>query len=349
MKRVWKVFPYALAALMLLTRCSNGSANAVGPQEFSGYSGEVVLYCSMQEKQIQKLKAGFEKRYPDITMQYDFASTGKILTKLATEKQTGHVAADLVWVGSSADYIRMKEEGILAPYLSPQAINIHSAFLDEEHFYTGARILSFVIAYNTDLVSESEAPRSWQDLLDPKWKGKIIMTDPGDAGSAKHFVGIMLFNEAYGEEYFTRLRDNGCMLETSTNGTHVQVAQGNYPIGIGLDYVVETMAESGEPIAGIEPEQDSVSLYSPIGMVEGGPNPRNARLLYDYILSEEGQTILESCHLQGIRDNEEREGPDIETILRNNMPVDDWIINEKASEIITAFDQIFFEGRTTPR
>ncbi len=349
MKRVWKVFPYALMALMLLTRCGNGSASTVSLQEFSGYSGEVVLYCSMQEKQIQKLKAGFEKRYPDITMQYYFASTGKILTKLATEKQTGHVAADLVWVGSSADYIRMKEEGTLTPYLSPQAINIHPAFLDEDHFYTGARILSFVIAYNTDLVPESEAPRSWQDLLDPKWKGKIIMTDPGDAGSAKYFAGTMLLGDAYGEEYLTRLRDNECMLETSTSGTHVQVAQGNYPIGIGLDYVVETMAEGGEPIAGIVPEQDGVSLYSPIGMVAGGPNQRNARLLYDYILSEEGQKILEGSHLQGIRDNEEREGADIETILRNNMPVDDWVIDQQSGEWLAAFDRIFFEGRITPR
>ncbi len=349
MKRVWKVFPYALVALMLLTCCRNDPPNTVTSQEFSGYSGEVVLYCSMQEKQIQKLKTGFEKRYPNITMQYKFASTAKILTRLATEKQTGHVAADLVWVGTSADYIRMKEEEILAPYLSPQAINIHSAFMDVHNYYTGARILSFVIAYNTDLVSEAEAPRHWQDLLDPKWKGKMIMTDPADAGSAKQFVGILMLDEAYGEEYFTRLRDNGCMLESSVNETHLQVAQGNYPIGIGLDYVVETMAESGEPIAGIKPEWDSISLFSPIGMVEGGPNPRNARLLYDYILSQEGQKILESCHLRGIRDGEGQEGTDFETILQNNMWVDDWMINEKENEFLTAFDRIFFEGRTTPR
>ncbi|HHY53235.1 MAG TPA: extracellular solute-binding protein [Clostridiales bacterium] len=349
MKREYKVFTCALAALILFTCCSNGPTIAESSQEeFSGYSGEVVFYCSLPEKLMQKLKSGFEKRYSLIDVQYEFASTGKILTRLATEKQTRKVTADLVWVDTFADTIRMKEEGILTPYLSPQAIHFHSDYLDNDYFYAGARMYSFVIAYNTDLVPESEVPRSWQDLLDPKWKGKIVLTDPGDAGSAQHFMALMLLNESYGEEFFTQLRDNGCMLETSMNGTHLQVVQGNYPIGIGLDYMVESMAASGEPIAAIRPEKDGVTLFSPIGLVEGGPNLRNARLLYDYILSEEGQNILKSSHLRGIRDDGQ-EGSNRKTVLKNDMWVDDWLMYDKAAEMLATFDRIFFEGRTTPR
>ena len=67
-------------------------------------------------------------------------------------------------------------------------------------------------AYNTDLVSEEDAPRTWDDLLDPRWNGQIVMTDPGSSGSIKYFVGALMNSPAYGTAYFERLRENGCML-----------------------------------------------------------------------------------------------------------------------------------------
>ena len=163
----------------------------------------------MQEEEIQAIKEGFEAKYPQITMNYFFAGTNKVLTKLATEMQSGEISADLVWTGAPSDYRKLKENRYLSPYISPQAININEAFMDEHHYYIGGRLMSAVIAYNTDLVSEEDAPRTWDDLLDPRWNGQIVMTDPGSSGSIKYFVGALMNSPAYGTAYFERLRENG--------------------------------------------------------------------------------------------------------------------------------------------
>ena len=80
-------------------------------QAASEASGNVMLYSSMQEDQLMAIKEGFEKKYPNIKMDYYFAGTGKVITKIATEHQSGQVAADVIWVGDPSDYIglRMKE------------------------------------------------------------------------------------------------------------------------------------------------------------------------------------------------------------------------------------------------
>lgn len=203
----------------------------------------------MQEEEIQAIKEGFEAKYPQITMNYFFAGTNKVLTKLATEMQSGEIAADLVWTGAPSDYRKLKENRYLSPYISPQAININEAFMDEHHYYIGGRLMSAVIAYNTDLVSEEDAPRTWDDLLDPRWNGQIVMTDPGSSGSIKYFVGALMNSPAYGTAYFERLRENGCMLESNSTATHLQVAHGTYAVGICMDYIVSNMEEAGEPIS----------------------------------------------------------------------------------------------------
>ena len=117
-----------------------------------------MLYSSMQEDQLVAIKEGFEKKYPNIKMDYYFAGTGKVITKIATEHQSGQVAADVIWVGDPADYISFKKMGILAKYSSPEAKNIDKVFVDAEGFYTGARMMNMCIGYCTTKVKPEEAP-----------------------------------------------------------------------------------------------------------------------------------------------------------------------------------------------
>lgn len=336
-----------IAACLILVCCTAGCAGSPRPAEappsMAGYSGTVTLYCSMQEEEIQAIKEGFEEKYPDITMNYFFAGTNKVLTKLATEMQSGEIAADLVWTGAPSDYRKLKENRYLSPYISPQAININEAFMDEHHYYIGGRLMSAVIAYNTDLVSKEDAPRTWDDLLDPRWNGQIVMTDPGSSGSIKYFVGALMNSPAYGTAYFERLRENGCMLESNSTATHLQVARGTYAVGICMDYIVSNMEEAGEPISFRLPERDTVPIYSPMGLVAGCPNERNGRLLYDYILSKEGQTILTEHHLHSIRDDLGNTPDSIQTVLDSRLPVNEQEISDTMEDVMDRFDRIFFQ------
>ncbi|MEG1632871.1 MAG: ABC transporter substrate-binding protein [Oscillospiraceae bacterium] len=337
-----RVFAVLLLAAMLCTGCGSAPAAEPSPTKAGGYSGKVMLYCSMQEKQIQAIKKGFEAEYPDIEMNYYFAGSGKILTKLAAEVQSGDIAADVIWMGTPISYIPLKKDRVLSPYISPQAINIDESFIDEQYYYTGARLISVVIGYNSDLISAEEAPKTWQELLDPKWKGKIVMTDPGSAGSTKYFVGALMADGRYGAEFFEKLYANGCALESGTTATHMRVASGDYPIGICLDYISDNMADAGEAIAYRIPEEDIISVCCPLGLAAGCPDERNGRLLYDYILSKEGQQILVENHLHSIREDVEQPGVSVQTILETRMQVDDKLLSELEGEAMRRFDHIFF-------
>ncbi len=304
-------------------------------------AGKVMMYSSMQEDQLVAIKRGFEAKYPDITMDYYFAGTGRVITKIATEHQAGQVAADVIWVGDPADYISFKKEGILAKYSSPEAKNIDAKFIDPDGYYTGARMMNMGIGYNSALVEPENAPQSWNDLLDPKWEGQIVMTDPSSAGTTKYFVAALLANPEYGEEYFKKLRANGCELESGTTATHNQVAASAYHVGIMLDYVSHNLMAQGSPIGFTYLKKDLISIFSPIGLVKGSPNNENGKLLYDFILSKEGQEILIANNLLSVRNDIKQEGVDVEGIAKSAMDVDLQSLANNSDKILNTFDNIF--------
>ena len=304
-------------------------------------SGTVMLYSSMQEDQLVAVKKGFEAKYPGITMDYYFAGTGRVITKIATEHQAGQVAADVIWVGDPSDYLSFKKEGILAQYSSPEAAAIDAKFIDPDGCYTGARMMNMGIGYNSALVTPEDAPKSWDDLLSEKWRGQVVMTDPSSAGTTKYFVAALLANPAYGEEYFKKLKANGCELESGTTATHNQVAASAYQVGVMLDYVSHNLMAQGSPIGFIYPPKDLISIFSPIGLVKGSANNENGKLLYDFILSKEGQEILVENNLLSVRNDVDQKGVDVGGIAKSAMPVDLEAVAANADTILTIFDNIF--------
>ncbi|MCI8651038.1 MAG: ABC transporter substrate-binding protein [Oscillospiraceae bacterium] len=303
--------------LGLLSACGGGAettptpapAESTAPVESSApektYSGKVMMYSSMQEDQLMAIKEGFEKKYPGITMEYYFAGTSKVVTKISTEAQAGHVDADVIWVGDAATYVSFKESDILQKYSSPEAANLDPAYVDADGYYTAARLVGVGIAYNTVNVTPEEAPKTWDDLLDPKWNDQIVMSDPGTAGTTKYWMNAIMCSDKYGVDYMQKLHDNGCYLESGTTATHNQLAASAYKVGVCLDYVTANLVAEGSPIAFLYPE-DTVSIASPIGLVKDCNNEENGKLLYDYILSKEGQEILVANNLVSVREDVEQ-------------------------------------------
>lgn len=303
-------------------------------------TGTVMLYSSMQEDQLIAIKQAFEKKYPDIRMEYYYAGTGKVITKIATEAQAGRVGADIIWVGDPADYVSFKELGILAQYSSPEAEAIDDAYKDPEGYYTGARMMNMGISYNTVFVTEEEAPKSWNDLLDEKWYDQIVLTDPGTSGTSKFWLNALVASEKYGLDYMQKLKDNGTYVESGTTATHNQLAAGAYLVGVCLDYVTANLVNEGSPIAFIVPE-DIVSIFSPIGLVKDSTNNENGKLLYDFILSKEGQEILVENNLISVRGDVDQGDVDVEGIAEKALSLDLEIMSEQTEENLAAFDKIF--------
>ncbi len=319
-------------------------AEAAGTEAAGGsdtsYSGTVMMYSSMQEDQLIAIKEAFEAKYPNVKMEYYFAGTSKVITKIATEQQAGQVDADVIWVGDPADYVSFKEQNILQQYTSPEAEAIDAAYIDKDGYYTGARLMNMGIAYNTALVTPEEAPQSWNDLLDEKWNDQIVMTDPGSSGTSKYWRNAIMCNDKYGVDYMQKLKDNGCYLESGTTATHNQLAASAYKVGVCLDYVTANLANEGSPIAFVFPE-DTVSIFSPIGLVANCANEENGKLLYDFILSKEGQQVLIENNLISVRNDIEQKDVDVAAIAAKAMDanLDDMVAKEEENS--EAFDQIF--------
>lgn len=327
-----KILAFVLAAIMVLSITSVLAEPA----------GTVMLYSSLKEKQLVAVKEAFEAKYPGITMDYYQAGTGKIKTKIATEQQAGQVAADILWVGDSSDYLTFKDQGILAEYVSPEAGNIAVDYKDPDNLYCGARLVVMGLAYNVANVPEAEIPTKWTDLLNEGFRNQIIMTDPTESGTTAYLVGALVNNEKYGWDFFEKLAAMGTELDSGTSGTHNNVAAGGYKVCIAVDYVTQTLESQGSPIKFVYPAEDTIAISSPIALVKGCANEENGKLLYDFLLSVEGQTVLMNSDCTPIRDDVKQEGAlAASEIAAIALKPDEAKLADEKQDTLDHFDQLF--------
>ena len=327
-----KIVALMLALIMVLSMASVAMAEP---------SGKVMLYSSMQEAQLQAIEQAFEAKYPGVDMEYYYAGGGKLVTKMTTEAQDGgQIASDLVWLGDPSDYEAFKAKGWLQPYVSPETEHIAKEYMDPEGYYTAGRLVTMGIAWNIGLVEEADAPKTWEDLLDPKWQNQIIMTDPAQASTTKYWMAAMMQSEKYGPAFFEKLRANGVELESGTTATHNRVADASYMVGICLDYVSANLIAEGSPMAFHYTTEDVITMTSPVAMIKGCANEENAKLLMDFILSKEGQEVLVANNLVSVRDDVEMQ-VDTSAIAAINMTVDFNDLGENLQNYLESFNKIF--------
>lgn len=350
MKKVLSLVMSMMLVLATLTACGGGAKkaeNAPAAVEAAGgekkASGKVMLYSSMKESQLNAVKKGFEEKYPGITLDVYAAGGGKVITKMATEAKAGQINADIIWLGDPSDYEGFKKEGYLQQYSSPEEKDIAATYIDKDGYYTAARLVTMGIAWCTLPgigITDEEAPKTWDDLLDPKWKDQIVMTDPTQASTTKYWMAAMMQSSKYGKEYFQKLFDNGVKLESSTNATHNKVADGSYKVGICLDYISAGLINQGSPLKFHFTDGDVITMTSPIALVKNNPNGDNGKLLYDYILSKEGQEVLVSVDLVSVRTDVKMD-VDTSKIAAVNMPVDFNDLAENTGNYLNEFNAIW--------
>ncbi len=307
-------------------------------------TGKVMLYSSMQEEQLEALEKAFEAKYPGIDMDHYYNGGGKLVAKMTTEaKDGGQIACDVVWLGDPSDYEDFKARGWLEPYVSPETEHIAKAYMDPEGYYTAGRLVTMGIAWCTldgIGIKEEDAPKTWNDLLNPKWQDQLVMTDPSQASTTKYWMAAMMQSPKYGPEFFKKLRENGIELESGTTATHNVVAAGSYQVGICLDYVSANLIAKGSPLAFHYTNEDVITMTSPIALIKGCANPDNGKLLMDFILSKEGQEVLVANNLVSVRDDVEMK-VDTSAIAAINMAVDYTDLGANLQTYLDNFNTIF--------
>jgi len=251
----------------------------------------ITLYTSVPTAIIEELRQDFEAQNPGMYLQIFRKGTSAVVEKINEEIAVGQVQADVIWVANFAVGEELKEKGVLLPYAPPEATEIPDILKDEDGYYCAGRLLIMVVAYNTDTVTA--IPTGYKSLLDKKYHGRIGHDTPETSGSLQYFVGTLLQDADFGEEFFIALADNSPQIQTSTKTTR-RIADGELDMGITIDNTVRTLLKENPsaPIDYIYPEAGVVMVPSPIAIFKDSQNIEVAKVFVQYILSKSGQTLL---------------------------------------------------------
>lgn len=259
--------------------------------------GTVVWYGAYTQSDADRVIAAFEEAYPGISVEYLRLASGDLSQRFATEKDSGAPTADVV---SITDPVFVGE-ALANGWFTALADADVPGYPDEypEQFRMddiGSAVTSVtmsIIGYNTDLVSEDEAPTSWDDLLDPRWKGEILIPDPSSTAS---YIGTWTALETVlGDDYLAALaaQDPRFVPGGAVPTTELLVAGEGSIIVPGLGSPINAAAAEGAPVAFVLPEV-TAGPQALLGINSEPAHPNAARLLAAFILSEEGNAVLAS-------------------------------------------------------
>src|SRR5882672_10316388 len=288
-----------LALLLILNgMLASATADAADPAliEAAKKERQVVWYTTLIVNQaIRPLKAAFEKTYPGIELQFVRADESPTAAKLMAEAGAGRVQAD-VFDGIS-NMVPLKRAGVAAAYVPAAAGQYPPDMKDKDGYWHAILLYVFTPGINTTMVAKEQAPKSYGDLLDPKWKGKMAW-NPGSIAGAHGFVGniLMSMGEARGMDYLKSLSRQGIVnIEASSRAILDQVIAGEYPIGLMMfNHHTVISAQKGAPSDWLALEPVPVA-FDAVGLLKDAPHPNAARLLVDFLTSEEGQRVLQKA------------------------------------------------------
>ncbi|MBE6124814.1 MAG: extracellular solute-binding protein [Erysipelotrichaceae bacterium] len=341
-----KFLSILLCVLVVLSVAACGKKDETPSGQGDGnekYSGTVMLYTSAGEDAAQSLKEVFEKKYPNVTLDFYAATSGKCNTKLATEFEAGNVSCDVVWLAEPSGLIDFKNQDRLLQYKSPFADAVAAPFKDPDGYYCGARILIMGLAYSETTCPKDQVPLNFDGLLDPNFTGQIIMADPNASGSSKAFVYGLVHSEKYGWEYFEKLAEQKLEFDTSANAVNQKIAGGEYKIGVSPEHTTLNSISQGSPI-GYQATQDVLAIACPIAIPKGCPNEELAKLLYDFILDPQGgQAALPTFNITPIVDGITLPAgmKSAKEITANALPID-WVdLANTGTEMLEKFNKLF--------
>ena len=264
-------------------------------------SGKLLVYTSVPESFIAKICEEFSKTNKKIKVTYFRSASEAVITKFKAETASGSPSADVLWVADFALGEGLKKAGLLSRYESPEASGILPLLKDPDGYYCAARLLSMVLAYNTD--SLFNPPHSYDDLLRPDYRGKIGIADPGQSGASLYAITALVKSPNFGLGFLKALCENGLVVVKDNESLMNSLLDGSLRLGLGLDYLVrsENLAKSGAVLEYAIPEEGAILIPSPIALTANADNSGAAKAFIDYILSRNGQRLISSQGVAPIR------------------------------------------------
>jgi len=287
-----RLFPILVALLALFAPFAPlAAAQDAARVEAAKKEGKVVWYTSLALPSAEKVAKLFEAAYPAIKVEVHRTGSQRILQRVMQELQANIKNVDVVHTSDAGHYVLLKEKKLLARHTPAGVERFPAGFKDRDGYYYGLRATVNVIAYNTQKVAAAEAPKTWKDLLDPKWKGRMVTAHPGYSGViATHVLALV---HLHGWEYFQALAKNQLMLVQSAVDPSGVVASGERPVAVnGGEYTFYQSKKQGNPVEIVYPKEGVPLVVSPTAITSFAPHPQAARLFTDFSFTREVQQVM---------------------------------------------------------
>ena len=250
---------------------------------------KLVIYTAYEENELKTFWEQFKKDLPDLAAKASYirGSTGPTAARLEAEK--ANPQADVMW-GVFNDYmVSSARKGLLEPYAAKESQAIAARFKAPDNMWQGVTLVTVAFAVNQKKIAELKlpAPKTWADLIDPKFKGHIVMSNPSTSGTAYLLLAshVSRLGEDKAFQYYDALDRNLSQVTKSGGAPGRMAASGETPIGIALAYEVEVARKQGAPIDVIFPSDGVAWTFEANGLVKGAKNPANARRFLDWAVS----------------------------------------------------------------
>ncbi|TAJ92025.1 MAG: putative 2-aminoethylphosphonate ABC transporter substrate-binding protein [Reyranella sp.] len=256
------------------------------------------VYSTLEIENLNDFKRTFEAENPDIEIQWNRDSTGVVTAKILAEQ--GQRRADAIWGLAVTSMLLLDRRGLLEPYAPSNLAAIKPAFRDPANppAWVGMEAWVAAVCFNTIEAQKLSLPkpRSWFDLLDPRFKGKLTMPHPASSGTGYFHVSawIQMFGEAKAWEFMDRLHENIAVYEHSGTRPCRQAASGEFPVGISYELAAASARQKGAPIEGLMMMEGGGWDMDAAAILRGTKKPEAARRLMDFAASRKANELYAS-------------------------------------------------------
>jgi iron(III) transport system substrate-binding protein len=325
-------------------RAAPPSPESITPQliEAARKEGKVVWYTSVDLQVAETISKAFEAKFPGIAVRVERTGAERVFQRIGQERASNIFACDVAQSSDAAHYIAWKREGALTPCVPEDvAKHIPAQHRDADGLFASWRVWLCGIGYNTQLVKAEEAPKSFADLLEPKWTGKLVKAHPSYSGTI--MTATQQMARDLGWSYFEKLAKQRVMQVQSAGDPPRKVALGERAVMVdGTDYLITLLKEKGAPIEFVYATEGTPLITGPAAIMKNPPNPSAARLFHNWSFTVEAQQLnvdvggLRSVHAL-VKERHDRK-PLSEIKLMREEPVE---VDRLAEEIKAKYAQIF--------
>ncbi len=254
--------------------------------------GKVAWYATLDLPVVESIARAFEAKYSGIAVRVERSGAERVFQRIAQEYGSRIFQVDVVESADASHFIAWRRRGWLAASVPEDVARYyHAEDRDPDGLFATWRIWFSVIGYNTNLVKPDEAPKSFDDLLDPKWTGKIVKSHPGYSGAT--LTATYEIARDMGWSYFERLAKQRVMQVQSSNDSPKKVALGERAVmADGNEHALIRLKEAAQPIEAVYPLEGTPLITGPSGVFKEAPNPNAARLFQSWMFSVEAQQLL---------------------------------------------------------